>query len=204
MTEYPLKLNRKKIRGWKRRIRQLNRWGDYIQKPDMQYFDRSGGYTYDRCTMDPFYRLVKRHPPLWFYRLIINKFISACHNWQRVFNDSGLNYDLQLQLYDPSYILSKIICYRVEDKNDRITFAWENDDEKPFPYRKFNNPALLEQFDWVLADEELVVFESELEDEDYTAEELLADKYVAKESEKHGIYYAKRIGDIWIGRMKIN
>jgi hypothetical protein len=195
--------NHKKIRGWKRRIRQIDVWGEGIKKPYLKFFNETGDYTYDRCTLYPFYALEKRHPPLWFYKLIIAKFIAAHKEWEKIFNDLNIAYDLQIWLYDPSYIRSEIICRKVEKKGDIIMYAWESKLKKTFPYGQFAlNNVDLKQFEWVLTDEELVTFESELEDEGFTADELLADGYVKKDSGENGFYYAKRIGDLWIGRKK--
>ncbi|MGN6179296.1 MAG: hypothetical protein ACTHNW_08950, partial [Mucilaginibacter sp.] len=99
---------RKKIRGWKRRIVQLDCWGEWINNPHLNYFEISG-YTYKRCTLYPFYMLEKRHPPLWFYKLIIAKFVIAYKNWLPELNKTGISYDLMIWLYDPAYIRSEIV-----------------------------------------------------------------------------------------------
>ena len=194
---------KKKIRGWKRRIKQINNWGKRIQKPYLKYFKMPGDCTYERCIISPFYNLEKRQPPLWFYKLIVAKFIEAFYEWEKAFEELKLPFDLVVQLYDPSFMWSEIACYKLNSTEDKITFAWESDLNKPFPYSKFSdNTAMLECFEWILADEEIVVFESELEEENLTASNLLADGYLKKESHDNGFYYAKKTGDIWIGRLK--
>src|ERR1700744_1323889 len=101
---------RKKIRGWKRRIKQLNAWGNRIQNPYLGRFKEVGDYTYDRCILYPFYTLEKRQPPLWFYKIMVKKFAEACFEWNKVFEALKSPYDLQLWLYDPSFMWSEIIC----------------------------------------------------------------------------------------------
>ena len=183
MNPYDQKPDRKKIRGWKRRVKHISAWGEFIKQPYLKNFNKVGDYTYERSIIDPFYRFVKRQPPLWFYKIIITKFIFAYYEWKKAFDELGIPYDLQVWLYEPAYIRSKIICYAVKNNGDKITFAWESDTQKPFPYYKFaNNDNSLKQFEWLLTDDELVSFESELEDEDFTAQDLLADGYVKKDS----------------------
>lgn len=203
MKQYYLNPNRKKIRGWKRRIKHINAWGEYIKQPYLKSFNKAGDYTYERNIIDPFYRLLRRQPPLWFYKLIINKFVNAYFEWEKAFNELSIPYDLQIWLYDPQFIQSEIICYAVENKGDRARYAWSADEQKPFPYDKFSiDDALLKRFEWLLFDDELVTFENELKDEDFTSEDLLAGGYVKKETDENVCYYAKRIGDIWVGRLK--
>lgn len=192
---------RKKIRGWKRRIAQLDCWGEWINNPHLNYFEISG-YTYKRCTLYPFYMLEKRHPPLWFYKLIIAKFVIAYKNWLPELNKTGIPYDLMIWLYDPAYIRSEIVSYKVDQQGDHVRFAWEAQTQKPFPYQKFAHPLYdLHEFEWTLADDENVTFLSEMDDES-EVEWYLENGYSKKVQNKDEIYYAKRMGNIWMGRLK--
>jgi hypothetical protein len=201
MSRYrnPLK---KKIRGWKRRIRQVERWGESIKQPYLNYFiSNRDSHTYNRCYLYPFYSLDKRHPPLWFYKLILSKFIAAYFDWEKAFNKIGLPYDLQLWLYDPAYIRSEITCYRTNEEGERRRFAWESMLEKPFPYDQFASPLFdLEQFDWILADDEDVIWEDDLDINETTDTQLIGEGFIRKEASDNEVYFAKRVGDIWMGR----
>ena len=195
---------KKKIRGWKRRIRQIDQWGERIKIPYLKYFIKeNGSHTYDRCIIYPFYTLDKRHPPLWFYKLIISKFITAYFEWEKAFSKLGLPYDLQLWLYDPAYIRSLITCYKMNEEGERKQFVWESTIEKPFPHHKLASPLYnLGQFEWILADDANVVFEDDLDIEETTVEELTADGFERKVQGENEVYYTQRVGDIWIGRLK--
>jgi hypothetical protein len=196
--------NKKKIRGWKRRIRQVDRWGEWIKQPYLDYFISEGGrYTYERCTLYPFYTLDKRHPPLWFYKHIINKLVTAYSIWEHVFKELSVPHDLQLWLYDPAYIRSEIICYKMAEEGQHKRFVWESELEKPFPYEKFSSFGIdLTKFEWILADDANIHFEDDFDYAGFTLEDLLADGYAKKEQGEGEIYYSKRVGDIWIGRRK--
>jgi len=195
---------KRKIRGWKRRVGHLDKWGELIKKPHTNYFlTERGRHTYERYTVSPFYSLVKRHPPLWFYKLIIAKLVTAYSEWRKTFNNLDVPYDLQLWLYDPAYIRSEIICHKMQQYGARKRFSWESDLSKPFPYKKLESKHYnLHDFEWILADDEHIHFEDDFEDAGFTAEDLLADGYIRKQQGDGLIYYAKRLGDIWIGRGK--
>jgi hypothetical protein len=202
MSNY--KGNRKKIRGWKRRIRQVDTWGEWLKEPNTKWFARENGrHVYERCYLAPFYRLDKRQPPLWFYKLIIAKFLAAYSFWEKVLDELGLPYDLQIWLYNPSYIQSEIIAYRMQEHGEHMKLSWESDILKPFPYDKFASKTYdLHDFEWVLADEAHIHFEDDFDYAEFTREDLLADGYVRKVQGDGEAYYTKRIGDEWIGRRK--
>lgn len=182
----------------------MERWGESIKEPYLKYFiSNHDSHTYNRCYLYPFYALDKRHPPLWFFKLILSKFVAAYFEWEKVFNQIGLPYDLQLWLYDPAHIRSEITCYRMNEQGERRRFAWESKLEKPFPYHKFVSPLFdLEQFDWILADDEDVIWEDDLDINETTDAKLIDEDFIRKEAGRNEIYYAKRVGDIWMGRRK--
>jgi len=196
----------KKIRGWKRRIRQIDRWGERIKEPNLEWFKREGTtHLYQRCYLSPFYMAERRHPPLWFYKLVIRKFIAAYEVWEQQLKQTGTPSDFMLWLYDPAFIQSEIIAWKVEEPGTLKRFVYESELKKPFPYKKFESKEYnLFDFDWILADDELVHFEDDFEYADFTLGDLLSDGYVKKIQGDNQIYYSKRVGDIWIGRRKGN
>jgi hypothetical protein len=195
---------KKKIRGWKRRIEQVEKWGKRIERPDLKYFNKVGDYTYDRCILYPFYVFEKRQPPLWFYKLIVAKFIKAYFLWDEVFQKLNVPYDLQLWIYDPHYMWSEIICRRVEKPGDLNGYSSSTYTVKPFPHQKFiDGESRASELEWLLADEEAVIFEYDFEDYETTESEVVNDGYVKHHhSEEHGFYFAKKIGNVWVGRKR--
>jgi hypothetical protein len=204
MKNYYNKVSRKKIRGWKRRIKQIDDWGESIKRPNIEWFERRG-YTYERCCLHPFYVAEKRHPPMWFYKLIIAKFLVAYDNWILVLNDRGKPFDIEISLFDPSFIRSQLKCYEVDEFGERLSFAWESNLTKPFPYAKFGSPLYnLYDYEWTLADEENIIFQSDIDYDGLDVNEYLADGYIKKTQGGNEVYYAQRIGDRWIGRRKVD
>ena len=202
MKNYYNNVSRKKIRGWKRRVRQIEDWGKSIKQPNIEWFERRG-YTYERCYLHPFYVAEKRHPPMWFYKLIIAKFLATYDNWNIAFNEHGKPFDIEFSLFDPSFIRSQLKCYKVDAPGEQLRFAWESDPNKPFPYQKFASPLYnLFNYEWILAAEENIIFQSDIDYDDLDVNEYLADGYIKKAQGDNEVYYAQRIGDRWIGRRK--
>ena len=195
---------KKKIRGWKRRVRQVEEWGEDIKEPIIDWFIQpTTRDIYRRCNISPFYNATKRHPPIWFYKIIIEQFIVAYKHWKQKFDELGVPYDLQLLIYDPAYIKSEIACWKVGELNQRIKYSWESSTIKAFPYKTLGSKLYnLHDFEWILADDEHVHFESDFEYADFTAEELLNEGNIKKVQGDDEVYYSYRHGDIWIGRYK--
>ncbi|TWR28236.1 hypothetical protein FPZ42_03205 [Mucilaginibacter achroorhodeus] len=195
--------NKKKIRGWKRRLKYIDRWGKIIAIPSLVTFNKTG-YDYERCYLPSFYKLIRRQPPLWVYKIIIGKFITAFNQWESIFKSHGSPFDLILWLYDPAYIQSEIICYKIDQIGEHKRFYWESKLSKPFPFQKLFSPFYdLEQFEWILGDDSNIIFQSEIEDDGLDVNDYLKEGYTKHLHAQHGVYYEKRNGDIWIGRRKL-
>lgn len=84
-----------------------------------------------------------------------------------------------------------------------MKLGWEAKEEKSFPYQKFGSKEYdLNEFEWVLAEENNVVWGDDFDYAEFTLEEILADGYEKRELENGTVYYAQRVGDEWIGRRK--
>ena len=122
--------------------------------------------------------------------------------WDRMFSNLNLPYDLQLWLYDPAFIRSEIICYKMEEDQQK-TFVWQSEKVKAFPFDKLSIKLHdLTAFDWTPADDAEVIFENDLEDYGYTENQLLTKGFIKKIQNKTQVFFSKKIGDIWIGRRK--
>ena len=195
--------NKWKIRGWNRRLRFLHFWGGWILTPDLKNWHSSDDYIYERYKIYPWYRFGKhRQPPLWFFKELIKQFVGAYDNWDKIFKERKEPYDLFVGIYNPHFILSKVECRRMEENGDKYEYWPFSKVNKPFPFDKFQSNAYdLTKFDWELCIEEDVIFESEFEDSE-TNEQVLLSKGYEKRENQHGVYFAKRIGDVWMGRKK--
>jgi hypothetical protein len=139
---------KKKIRGWKRRIRHIEKWAKN-QKLDSSHFEQNH-FDYVKVRIDPFYRLEKRNPPVWFQRLILKELLKIYYSWNLALKGINEKYSLVIWLYEQRFILSQIVAA----KDYRIKF-YENTFNKTnelrnFPLKKFKHPELLRDFNWEL------------------------------------------------------
>ena len=195
--------NKKKIRGWRRRAKILEWWGEWICKPHLLSFE-SRGKIYEKCIIDPFYRLEKRQPPLWFFKIIVSKLVVAFENWNKTFKELDQPYDLQLWIYEPHFIYSQLVCDRLHDGKIKVNYFDSMKNQYEFPFEKFSNGNIneLKKFEWIRCAEETYIEQYDIDEGDFTLEDILADGYEKGNYNNGDIYYSKIIGNVWVGRVK--
>ncbi|MEW4369376.1 hypothetical protein [Paenibacillus kandeliae] len=100
--------NKKKIRGWKRRVKQIEQWKQRYLQLDMDYI-ASYHRDYVKLWIDPFYRLERSNPPVWYVRLLLAAMMEVYHNWDQQMKQLNEPYDLNIWLYHPHFIHSQIV-----------------------------------------------------------------------------------------------
>ncbi|HTE17101.1 MAG TPA: hypothetical protein VK689_01835, partial [Armatimonadota bacterium] len=86
--------NKKKVRGWKRRIRQLERLRLAYREMDVERL-RAAERQYVKIWLDPWSRVVPRNPPYWYRRRVVATFIDIYESWRRALEASGEPYYLE-------------------------------------------------------------------------------------------------------------
>ena len=89
--------NRKKIRGWRHKIKKIENWFVTNSTPNIYiYIYRLSSWNeeYAKIYINPWYRLVKRNPPLWYFRLILDKLTNLYDLWNTEFSNGDYPYDL--------------------------------------------------------------------------------------------------------------
>jgi hypothetical protein len=194
--------NKNKIRGWKRKANALNDWGNAIQLPYLGYWNNGGNFINASYKAYPWYGFYGyRRPPTWFLKILLQHLVCAYDKWNQALKECNEPYDLFLELHDPNYILTKLNCKRT-DAFGIETYYWPlSEKQKPFPYNKFALKKYdIAAFEWKLCDEEDYVFENEVYWRNTTVEKLLTEGYYKTQTDKGEIYYAKKTGEVWIGR----
>lgn len=101
--------NRKKVRGWKRRIRQLEQFRLAHRELDVEAL-RRGGRHYVKIWLDPWRRLVPRNPPYWYRRRIVAAFIDILGAWRERLDAAGEPYYLELWLFHPDFYDTQVVA----------------------------------------------------------------------------------------------
>ncbi|MEZ4774210.1 MAG: hypothetical protein R3D00_13585 [Bacteroidia bacterium] len=127
-----------KIRGWKRRVRQLDQWLEKYKTPDLPGPEnRTDAYV--KIWIDPWFRLQKRNPPAWYFKLILDRFSLMYDQWQIAFSHASYPFDLQLWLFENNTIESELVCTRVDEVGQQRNNYFESCEVKrDFPVKKFD------------------------------------------------------------------
>jgi hypothetical protein len=102
--------NRKKVRGWKRRIRQLERFRLVHRELDVDTLRHGRGRHYVKIWLDPWRRLVPRNPPHWYRRRILAAFIDILGAWRERLEAAGEPYYLELWLFHPDFHDTQVVA----------------------------------------------------------------------------------------------
>jgi len=198
--------NRKKIRGWTRRIGHVDSWFHTYKTPDIKSF-HSHGEDYVKVRIDPWNRLCERVPPNWYFRLIIQRLIDIHDHWKKSYDVLKEPFDLQIWLNDPNTIRSQVVCAKVETTGiKRDNYYQQSKDNIEFPTLKWKSKTYdLSRFEWTLFDDEDLRFKNIEELSCEEIEELEKLGFKTEETVINGqseTMYTRKVGHVWIGREK--
>jgi hypothetical protein len=204
---------KKKIRGWKRQKRKIEKWKQQAIDLDMDYV-RDYERVYVKLWIHPFYALLRRNPPAWYNKLLLEAMMDVYFVWHQKMKKENEDFYLKIWLYEPHFLSSQIVvaykdCLNFYDE----TFVKRKEDKK-FPYDKFYSlKDKLEQFEWDLCIDTDYYNEIDLNEE--MIDGVLSEKEVQAIKDKaydvatiegeNETYLQYRIdkGDVWVGTLKI-
>lgn len=192
--------NRKKVRGWKRRIRQLERLRRAHLALDVDEL-RAAERRYVKIWLDPWSRLVPRNPPYWFRRRILAAFIDIHDAWRKALEAAGEPYYLELWLFHPDFHSTQVVA-----ATGSLLRFYDNVFERaegaaPRPPALYGDPAYdLGRFRWRAGTEVYVRLESDVEPEEQARLLREADRV---QTSKHtgDTMYIFELGSVWQGAM---
>jgi hypothetical protein len=197
--------NKKKIRGWKRRIKHIDVWFEKNKNPNINH-SKNRGEDYIKIRIDPWNRLYERIIPDWYFRLIISKIILIHDSWRRQYESLDIYFDLQIWLNNPNNIRSEIVCAKVDTPGGKRNYYRKSADIKNFPCAKWADDAYdLGKFDWELFDDEYLRFKEAEGLSDDEVAELLNSGFKAERTKilnQDDTMYSKKVGDVWVGRLR--
>lgn len=196
--------NKKKIRGWKRKVKEIDRWFEANKMPDLSYFEVKGE-EYVKIRIDPFTRVTGRVPPDWYFRLIIQKLIVIHNLWQEIFDRQKIPYDLQIWLNYPNTIRSEVVCAKVDSFGGaRDDYYRKSSKNKPLPLSWAKSIPELQLFTWQVHDDEDLSFKQIEELNEGEINNLLREGFIEEKVVLGGrdeTMYSRKVGYVWIGRV---
>ncbi|MFL6209817.1 MAG: hypothetical protein ACJ74W_13255 [Pyrinomonadaceae bacterium] len=193
-------MNKNKVRGWKRQIRKLTKWKQQNLNLELNRYD----YDYVKIWLDPWYRLEKRNPPIWFRRLIVAALLGIYESWHKQLRARGDKFYLKVWLFDPHFMDSQVVAAVGERIHYYEELFVRSIESRKFPYQKYLHGSYnLHDYDWALHVDEDVSFErvNELAAEDVELLKSMAAR-IAKLPDGDTMYAVKR-GDLWLGIHKL-
>jgi hypothetical protein len=199
MTE----LNKKKIRGWKRRIKEIDRWFEAYKMPDLDRF-KARGEAYVKIRISPWNLVCERVPSNWYFRLIARKLVLIHDLWKDIFESEQIPYDLQIWLNYPNTIRSQIVCAKVDSYGEtRDDYYRKSVRNEMLPQMWADSMQELKKFSWQQYDDEDFAFKNLQYLDKQEIEELLGLGFKEDEIIIDGVEdtrYSKKVGNVWIGR----
>lgn len=197
---------KKKIRGMKRKIKNIELWKEQNFKLDINNL-KEHHFEYVKLWIDPFYRLYNinedkighRNPSIRICRKILGEMITIYENWDRDLEFLSKPYYLKLWIGDPDFIESQIVT-AIDERIDYYENIFiKNNDNKEFPYEKYND-SRLKNFKWELCHNGYWVDEIDLEDNelDKIREKALVSDSFTFEGKLIKMHFIKT-GDMWVG-----
>ena len=189
-------VNKKKVRGWKRQIRKLNKWKEIYININIKSIEKYK-YDYVKIWIDPWDRLIKRNPPMWFQKLIIKGLVEIYENWKKQLEKTYKNYYLKLWVFEPNFYNSQVVV-GIENKIGYYNNLFDvNSKSKVFPISYQNKDCDLTSFGWVCCIEKIYHFERDL-DLGFISK-LKPNGYEIIISDSGDKLYSFNLGFVWVG-----
>ena len=191
--------NRKKVRGWKRRLRELERFRLAHRELDVDALRRNE-VAYVKLLLDPWSRLVPRDPPVWFGRRVLAAFLDILRSWHGALEATGEPYYLRLWLFDPRFHRTQVVAAM----GDRIRWYEKSFEPAagapPLPPPHLGDPAYdLAALEWEPCRDTDVLLEDDAADERELARIRLRASRVEYASWGQPLFLFDR-GLVWLGR----
>lgn len=186
---------RSKIRGWKRRLRQIGAWEEREAFPSVEAL-QVRGYAYCRFIVPPWYQIGRRQMPLWFFREVLKGFARLHGRWQAHLAEKGLEAALQLWVFEPNRSQTELYA-ALRSPDTPLPFR-PDPDNTPFPHHFYQLPELTD-YQWPACLEDRHMDEQDLALEGLTEAELLATGWKMVTSPAGDRHYYKPVGWVWVG-----
>lgn len=149
-----LNVNKKKIRNWQTIIKNLDTLKErhLFKNSDEMKNELKNHYHYMKLTIDPFYRLIRRNPPLWFKKQLVAALLEVFENWKKYISQLETPYYLKIWIYETNFMESQIVL-AIENRIEWYTGIFEiHVNQKPFLHDLYSSEQYdTHKMDWVYA-----------------------------------------------------
>lgn len=208
----------KKIRGLKRRQKNIDSWFEANKHINLKLLEKSG-YYYCKSKVDPWSNLYyDASYPSDYRKQLFSKLLNIYDNWKSDLEAGFRDYYLAIWVYDNRFIDSQVVA-AVGERVSYYENMWnEHETNVPFPNKLFNTEQdRIKLFNWISADDMDFVYEREYVDtgiEDYySPKDYFADqryyrklieaktpyRLIGDKGEREKVFTIKR-GNVWIGK----
>ncbi len=200
-------MNSKKIRGLKRRQKELNKWIELNSNLDVNRLKKYQ-YDYAKVKFGPWENLFKTEEfPTDYRNQLFSSLLNFYSNWKNELDKNFDNYYLKIWLYYPRFKNSQIVA-AIGNKIKHYESNFEKSDLiKEFPKQEFKNEnERILKFDWELNNDYDYYSENDNYDHKFY-KNLMKRKtpfnLIENENGENEKVFLKQKGYIWIGEKKI-
>ncbi|MGG5316297.1 hypothetical protein [Enterococcus sp. AZ072] len=195
--------SKQKIRGWKRRVRDIERWKAYYLYLDLDLlkkYDRD----YVKLSSLSFYSLFRKYDlPTWYKRLIIQALIDVYNSWKHELEKLDEPYYLKVWIFEADILHSQVVASYKERLSfyDTTFVGIEKVKSLPEKFTAKNTSDL----SWYKGFEVIVWSEVDLlediSDGFYTVEEVqsIRDSAYSISETSEDTYYIHKGDAVWLG-----
>jgi len=208
----------KKIRGSKRRSRQIEKWRNSHLELNLVKV-KNKGYDYVKIWVRPWdnLRYINRNyigPNKIVRDQILNALLDIYQSWDEQLKIIGKPYYLKIWLFDPRFSSSQVVCAIGQKIEYYETLFYSDMKTTEFPTDKFLKVERLSQFDFEVYLDEEVHDDNDFPERkfyqsnsDYTYDQRYLSKLkngkarineIISNGEKYNEYFVKK-GNVWVG-----
>jgi hypothetical protein len=213
-------LRSKKLRGLKRRQKNIEQWFERHQQIDLEILKQSK-YYYCKAKVDPWSNLYYDVDyPSNYRKKLFSHLLSIYELWKKQLEENFDNFYLAIWVNDRRFIDSQVVA-AIGDRAEHYQQMW-NLHEEPlkFPIKLFSNEEnRVSMLNWESTDDEDLVFESEYQDLNINDYWSPADYYgdirsyrkmlkrntktrIIETDEGNQKAFVLKRGNTWIGKLK--
>lgn len=193
---------KRKIRGWKRRVKKIERWKQAYLALDREALAKYNR-DYVKVWIAPFFSLQVYTLPFWYKRLVIQALLEIYASWKQTLDEGDESYYLKIWVFEKDIMRSQVMVSVGE-----LLHFYDQSFEELTPVDGLPTRLAIETAEELNWDQGFTVdawYEGEMQEEIkdglYTEEEIQAIKdsaYSVQEYKGEPVYLVKD-GIVWVG-----